>query len=159
MNHIQLSFSSDRSISTAISQDKQHLKILQKHCFPSADRINSIQLKNYCIFFFLNNSKALCKNNHILAIYILSLNKDHHTKTLARAVYKAERESKLLNLFSPRPRNNRLTASREPPKHNAVGNVFLQSYKKASTWLTHYKTTQDYQKNKKKKRERDQNKE
>lgn len=59
------------------------------------------------------------------------MNQDHHTKTLARAVYKSERESKLLNLFSPRPRNNRLTASREPPKHNAVGNVFLQSYKKS----------------------------
>lgn len=38
------------------------------------------------------------------------------------------------NLFSPRPCSNRLIASREPPKHNAVGNVFLQSYKDP----THY---------------------
>lgn len=29
--------------------------------------------------------------------------------------------------FLPRPRNKRLTGSNEPPKHNAVGNVFLQS--------------------------------
>ena len=37
---------------------------------------------------------------------------------------------------SPRPRNKRLTASKEPPKHNAVGNVLLQSWKKKKTQRT-----------------------
>jgi hypothetical protein len=32
--------------------------------------------------------------------------------------------------YLPRPRNKRLIASNEPPKHNAVGNAFLQSYKR-----------------------------
>lgn len=32
--------------------------------------------------------------------------------------------------FLPRPPNRRLTASNEPPKHNVVGNDFLQSCKR-----------------------------
>lgn len=42
---------------------------------------------------------------------------------------------------SPRPRNKRLTASKEPPKHNAVGNVLLQSWKKKKKHNVQWKLT------------------
>ena len=39
------------------------------------------------------------------------------------------KENTVRDTNSPRPRNKRLIASDEPPRHSAVGNVFLQSCK------------------------------